>query len=244
MKPHRIDRQFDKASAHSGCTSRPSGTRSSPMIRDREFRQLVAQAQKRLRETVYDAEALFVDLANIHRMLSASAALDRPIATTPTPAPSNRIAIVNGRRLTDNELQNLREDNYDVILDLTPGTLHYREDPEGHSPLRLSDLRGIGPYRIKILTFMIERLGTPLCADSADDLLGETERIANPESFTKSISILRQALGGAGRRNPYIISIAAWESSRRRRACAYLLNPQWQYLLITHGKSQKSRIRP
>ena len=178
-----------------------------------------------------------MDLANIHKMLSASATSDRTITATPTSDPSTRIAIVNGRRLSDGEAQNLDEEGYDLVLDTTHSTLKYRRHPEQQSQLTTSDLSGIGPYRIRVLILMIERFGVPICPDSIDRLLGDTKRATEPAAFTKTISILRKALGGGGHRNPYIQSVPAWESSRSNNARVYVLNPQRRYLLTRHKKN-------
>ncbi len=231
MKPHRGNRQFDKVSIYR-CTRRPGGTGGRPMTRDHQLRQLVSQAQQRLQETLHDAEVLVMDLANIHKMLSASATSDRTITTTPTSDPSTRIAITNGRRLCDGDVQSLNEEEYDLVLDTKHSTLRYRKSPEQQSQLMPSDLSGIGSYRIQIITFMIEHFGVPVCAENTLD----SDRIATWQAFTKTISMLRKALGGRGRRNPYIQSVPAWESSRSNNACAYVLNPQWRYLLIRHKK--------
>lgn len=209
------------------------------MTHDYELGQLVTQAQLNLRRIQQDIVALSAHLATIQSMLLASPSLCKPTApTAPVSDPHIRVAIANGRRLADNEMQALDEDAYDVILDTTNSTLRYRETPETHSELRLSDSRGIGPYRISILAFLIDRFGVPLCSDNVDHLLGDINRIATEHTFTKSISVLRQALGGGGRHNPYV---AAWESSRSKNAQAYLLNPEWKYLLIRHEQSQKSQ---
>ena len=211
------------------------------MTRDHELGQLVAQAQQRLQQILQDADALASHLATLQSMLPTSPSSCRPASISPISVPHTRVAIVNGHRLTDDEVQALDEDSYDVILDTTNSTLRHRGDPENHSQLRLSDTRGIGPYRIKILAFMIERFGVPVCSDNVDDLLGDTNRVVTAHAFTKSISVLRQTLGGNGRHNLFIQSVAAWDLSRRTNAQAYLLNPKWRYLLLMHEKSQKSQ---
>jgi hypothetical protein len=211
------------------------------MTRDRELGQLVTQAQQRLRQILRDADVLAAHLATIQSVLSASPSSCKPTPTTSASDPHTRVAIVNGRRVADSEMGTLDKDTYDVILDTTNSTLRYREDPENHGELRLSDTRGIGPYRIKILAFMIERFGVAVCSDNVDDLLGETNRVVTAQAFTKSISVLRQTLGGRGRHNPYIQALAAWESSRSKNAQAYLLRSKWKYLLLRHEEFQKSQ---
>ena len=212
------------------------------MTRNQEFEQLVAHAVRSLQKAKESTRASEVELTNAQQTLTALAALCLPSVPVPAPDQCVRIAITNGHRLTDDEAQTVDEDAYDVILDMTALTLRHREDPKGHSTLTLANLQGIGPYRIRILAFLMEHPGLPLCAENVDQLLGDTTRVATPQAFTKNISILRQALGGGGNHNPYICSVPAWESSRRNNACAYRLNPKWKYLLIRHGKSEKSLI--
>jgi hypothetical protein len=152
------------------------------------------------------------------------------------------VGFANGQRLSNEEFQNLNKDGFDVILDLTSRTLEYRSNPQERSQLEPSPLHGIGPYRIRILTFMMEHPDFPLCSDNVDDRLGDTQRIATSQAFTRSIYVLRQALGSHGRDNPYIQSVPAWESSKSTNARAYCLNPEWQYLLIKSRKSNKSSL--
>jgi hypothetical protein len=230
---HRVTRFFLR---HVG------GTGGSAMTMDQELEQLVAHLARSLQKARESAQASEVELANAQQALAVLAALCLPSEPVPASAPQVRVAIANGRRLTENEAQAAGEDTYDVVLDMTASTLRYRKDPVGHSPPKLANLQGIGPYRIRILAFMIEHPSTPLCADNVDQFLGDAMRSATPQAFTKNISILRQALGGGGSQNAYIQSIFAWESSRSHNARAYRLNPQWKYLVIRHGKSGESLI--
>ena len=217
------------------------GIGDGSMIHDYELGQLVAQAQQNLRRIQQDIVALSAHLATIQRMfLTSPSSCKRTPAVSPSD-PRTRTAIVNGRRLADSEIRTLDEDAYDVILDTTNSTLRHREHPGNHTELRLSDTHGVGPYRIKILALMMDRFGVTVCSDNVDHLLGDTNRIVTAHAFTKSISVLRQALGGGGRHNPYIQSVAAWESSRSKNAQGYLLNPKWKYLLVRHEESQKSQ---
>ena len=212
------------------------------MTRNQEFEQLVAHAVRSLQKAKESTRASEVELTNAQQTLTALAALCLPSAPVPAPDQYVRIAITNGHRLTGDEAQAVDEDNYDVVLDMTALTLRRRDDPKAHNQLKLANLQGIGPYRIRILAFMMEHPGIPLCADSVDQFLGDPLRSATPQAFTKNISILRQALGGGGNHNPYICSVPAWESSRRNNARAYRLSPEWKYLLIRHGEFGKSLI--
>ena len=201
------------------------------MTGSQEF-ELITRAADSLQKARESARAFEVELADAQQALTALAALSLPSVPVPAPAPGVRTVIVNGRRLTENEAQAVDDNDYDVILDMTDATLRYRGSPEQHSKLRLANLQEAGPHRIRILAIMIERFGVPLWAEKADDLLGESPKVTQPEAFTKSISVLRRNLGGGGRGNPYIESVRAWQSPRSGNACAYQLNPKWKYLLI------------
>lgn len=202
-----------------------------------QFLKEIGQNLQKARMAVQASDA---ELAKAQQVIAALLAHCGPTAATYSPASSVRIAIVNGRRLSDGEAQNLDEEGYDLVLDTTHSTLKYRRHPEQQSQLTTSDLSGIGPYRIRILAFMIERFGVPVCTDNFDQFLGDTLREVEPQAFTKTISILRKALGGGGKRNQYIQSVPAWESSRSNNARAYVLNPQLRHLLIRHKKKLKS----
>jgi hypothetical protein len=209
------------------------------MTRNQEL-ELVTRAAQCLQKARESARTSEIELSHAQQALAALAALCLPSVPVLAPDPHARIALANGRRLVENEARTLDEDNYDLILDMTASTLRYRGDPQGHSPLRAASLQGIGPYRTKILALLMEHPDVPMCMETVDDLLGETRKVTEQASFTKSISVLRQALGGGGRRNPYIESVPAWESSRSNNACAYQLNPQWKYLLVKQEKFRRS----
>lgn len=204
------------------------------------YEQLVKEVSQNLQKARMAVQASDAELAKAQQVIATLLAHCGPTAVTHSPASSVHVAIVNGRRLSDGEAQNLNEDGYDLVLDTTHSTLKYRKHPEQQSQLTTSDLSGIGPYRIRVLMLMIERFGVPVCTDSIDRLLGDTKRATEPAAFTKTISMLRKALGGGGHRNPYIQSVPAWESSGSNNACAYVLNPQWRYLLIRYEKNLRS----
>lgn len=205
-----------------------------------ELNELVRQAEQSLQKARIAVQTSYAELAKAQQVIATLLAYCGPTAVTHSPAWLVHVAIVNGRRLSGSEAQNFNEDGYDLVLDTTHSTLKYRRHPEQQSPLDPSDLSGIGPYRIRILAFMIEHFGVPVCTDSVDQFLGDMKKAAEPAAFTKTISMLRIALGGGGNRNPYIRSVPAWESSRSNNARAYVLNPQLRHLLIRHKKNLKS----
>jgi len=144
-----------------------------------------------------------------------------------------RIMVANGHRLGAEESAELVIDNYDVILDLTVDTLQVRIYPERHSkrlPFELEYLSDIGPYRIKLLIYMLEHPGRYISVDNAAICHGTPDATITSEALRKTISLLRQALGIPGQKNPYI------KTKRSTSPCSYALNLKWNYLLIKWKK--------
>lgn len=198
----------------------------------REHEQLVHDAEQSLQRARLIAEALFADLADAEKALAALATHRSSPAVVRSPSGPVRIATAEGRRLPDGEFQSLNEDDYDVILDQTEHTLRYREDPESRTPLVPSEMKGLGSERLRILAYMLEHPARRICSDTLPQLLGEPNEIMEPDALSQTICLLRQTLGVSGRRNVYILTESAWNESRRRRACVYRLNPEWNYLII------------
>ena len=142
---------------------------------------------------------------------------------------SEKVIIANGHCLSAEKFADLNEDTYDLILDLTVDTLRFRRDPEGHSELltsELEDLTNVGPFRIKLLTYMLEHPGMYVSTENAAMCHGASDVIITFTALRTTIRCLRQALGTPGPNNPYI------KTKRSISPCAYALNHRWSYLLI------------
>jgi hypothetical protein len=148
---------------------------------------------------------------------------------TPDSCPG-KIAFANGRRLSDNAFQNLTEDDFDLILDMTTHTVEYRKDPAKPTPLLSSPVKGIGYERLRVLAFMIEHPTRRLCSDTVPSLVAEPDYVMERGALAQTVRLLRRSLGAPGRQNPYILTEPAWGESRRRGACVYVLNPRWRYI--------------
>jgi len=155
-------------------------------------------------------------------------------ANSPEPEVHRSVAVADGRKLSEGELSNINEDDYDVILDITTNSLRYRKDPVKHTNLKESKLEGIGPRRIEILLYLLEHSTRHISIENASMLPSQLD-IIEPNSLSKTIGILRKALGQKGPKGPYILTESVWG---QRYCYAYKLNSDWHYLVIK--KNEKS----
>ncbi len=144
-----------------------------------------------------------------------------------------KIAIANGRKLSEEEPSNIHKDDFDVILDMTTNSLRYRKDPLKHTNLKESKLEGIGPRRIEILLYLLEHPTRHISIENASVLPGQLD-IIEPNTLSKTIGLLRKALGQKGPKGPYILTESVWG---QRYCYAYKLNSDWHYLVIKNEKS-------
>lgn len=151
---------------------------------------------------------------------------------------SGIIAIANGHKLPVQRLSDINEEDFDVILDTTTNCLRYRKDPKKHARLEESKREKVGSHRMQILARMLNRPGSPFHAGNigSDLVAGSGERARN--TFTKSIAVIRKALGQNDTSGPYIVMHFDWDGiTDTGRGYFYDINPQWRYLLIRHGKN-------
>lgn len=145
-----------------------------------------------------------------------------------------KVTITNGRKLPEEELLNINEDEFDIILDITTNSLRYRKDPVKHTNLKESKLEGIGSRRIEILLYLLEHPTRHISIENASMLPGQLD-IIEPNTLSKTIGLLRRALGQKGPKGPYILTESVWG---QRYRYAYKLNSDWHYLVIK--KNEKS----
>jgi hypothetical protein len=137
-------------------------------------------------------------------------------------AEAENVAIANGRKLSKQEFQNINEDKYDIILDMTTNSLRFRRFPLKHSELIQAVLEGTGPRRKEILVYLLEHPTRFISVENVSNLANQCA-IVESGALAKTISIFRKTLG-----HSYIIT----ESSLGSSNCVYKLNPQWNYLVI------------
>jgi hypothetical protein len=145
-------------------------------------------------------------------------------------AGAENVAIANGHKLSEQELQNINEDKFDIILDMTTNSLRFRQFPSRHSELVKAVLEGIGQRRMEILVYLLEHPTRFISVENVSNLANQCA-IVESGALAKTISIFRKTLG-----HSYIIT----ESSLGNPNCVYKLNPQWNYLVIKDKKSTKS----
>jgi hypothetical protein len=154
-------------------------------------------------------------------------------ANSTEPEVHRSVAVADGRKLSEGELSNINEDDYDVIIDITTNSLRYRKDPVKHTNLKESKLEGIGPRRIEILLYLLEHSTRHISIENASVLPGQLD-IIEPNTLSKTIGLLRKALGQKGPKGPYILTESVWG---QRYCYAYKLNSDWHYLVIKNEKS-------
>jgi hypothetical protein len=154
-------------------------------------------------------------------------------ANSTEPEVHRSVAVADGRKLSEGEPSNIHKDDFDVILDMTTNSLRYRKDPVKHTKLEESKLEGIGPRRIEILLYLLEHPTRHISIENASVLPGQLD-IIEPNTLSKTIGILRKALGQKGPKGPYILTESVWG---QRYCYAYKLNSDWHYLVIKNEKS-------
>ena len=153
------------------------------------------------------------------------------LAETPEPASTKDpvcAAINNPYSIVVPDVPDIDEDQYDVILDMTTTSLRYRQNPAKHSTLKESQLAGIGQCRIEILAYLLEHPSRKLSIDNASLLPSQTG-IMEPNTLSKTISLLRKALGQKGSEDTYIVTEPVWGKNYRS---AYRVNKKRRCLVI------------
>lgn len=139
----------------------------------------------------------------------------------------NFVAFANGKGLTQKAFSKIKENDFDVILNMRNNRLRFRQDPAQKSDLIDSKLENIGRRRIAFLAYMIKNPAVYISVDNVPqfyDPLAEIE----PNTVSKTIQKLRRALGSS--KQTYIVTEKPWENDY----CSYKLNPKWRYLLIKY----------
>ncbi len=151
---------------------------------------------------------------------------------------SQYVFIANGRKLPAQQLSDVNEDDFDVIMDTTTNSLRFRKNPASHSKFKESKLEKVGSHRMQILAHMLEHPGKPFHRDSIYKEYTQGPEIRDPSTFTKTIGAIRKSLGQNDTSGPYIEKKFDWDGiTVSTRGCIYQVNPRWQYLLIRHRKN-------
>jgi len=146
----------------------------------------------------------------------------------------------NGRARAVTQQSNVNEGDYAIILDLNAHTLKLRHSPEDNSTLELGSLSGLGSMRMKVMVWMLQNRGNSISYETAPRVYGHPNDICESGTFAQTIKHLRNALGGRGRANPYILTVPNSEPGKRTHGCSYVMNPAHRYLVTRNPKSLES----
>lgn len=152
---------------------------------------------------------------------------DKQITTPEEIQKPTKAAIANGRKLFEEDLTDINEDEFDIVLDITTNSLRYRKHPEKHTKLKESKLEGIGPRRIEILSYLLEHPTRNISVENVSVLPNQMDFVS-PNTLSKTIGLLRKALEQKDPRGPYIITEPSLGSVQH----IYKINSQWKYLVI------------
>lgn len=136
-------------------------------------------------------------------------------------------AIANNKPLSKEDAEKINQDNFDVIIDIPHHLIKAKKNPADKSSVLVQcDCSGIGGQRLEIMAYMAARKGVWI---SIDEIERDFPSVVEPGSFTKTISVIRKALGDRGANSPYIKTKCVKSSSGR---AAYMFDPKWNFLVI------------
>lgn len=185
-----------------------------------------------------------VDEENVHHenMISKLESLKECHAEISYKSPSGIVGLnvsqpqnamtTNNKQTTIQGSSEFDENNYHIILNPNICTLKLKYSPENKSGLEQGSLAGIGSIKMKILVWMLQNPGTPISYATAPGIYGHPNNICEPGAFAQTIRLLRRALGGRGRENPYIRTVPNYEPGKFTHGCAYVMNPAYRYLVV------------
>ena len=192
-----------------------------------KYNQIIIELQQLLAEEQHYHQASVKRISEINAKVGALTDHYNSCVQTSYQNMTSKPTVANGHIICRNEFQNINDDDFDIILDITKNSLRYRKDPAKRSPLKNADLKGIGPRRIEILMYLIEHPTRYISIENVSQLPQQTD-IVEPNALSKTISLLRKALDQNGSKGPYIIT----EPSLGSIYHIYKIDPQWHYLVI------------
>jgi len=145
------------------------------------------------------------------------------------PIPFKTTAIANGKVLSKEKIEDLRIDDYDVILDYTKRILKARVNPDEHTKLEKCQCINFSRERMKLLRYMLEHPNMPICEETISHVFDNLASITS-NALAKTIVTLRRCLWGAS----YILTESFWGESISRTGSVYVLNEKYNYLVIRY----------
>ena len=188
----------------------------------REIQQLLAEQELRLQTCVRENQ-------NISRRVAATSGSSVREDITLEPTRLKKIAIVKGKLLSPKEMQNINKDRYDIILNCVDRELLARKDPDRQSKLEKCNCSNIGPHRLKLLRFMLEHPGYPICEETIEDVYGNVASMTS-SALAKAVLDIRWCLWDG----PYILTERTWGESVNYTGSGYIADPKYEYLVIRY----------
>lgn len=160
--------------------------------------------------------------------MSITEALEKSSTKTPRRNPAKNV-----REIFIDQLPDINEEDFDLVLNFTNNTLKFRKNPDRKTKLKKADLTGIGFHRLQILACMIRHPGRPFNGDLiSSDYIGGSG-IGARNTFIKAICDFRKAIEQQDSTGPYIIKQLGGDGvTRGKRTCVYMLNPNRRYLVV------------
>lgn len=143
------------------------------------------------------------------------------------------VAIAQGHKLFDEEFANIKESDFDVILNVPMRTLKARKDPVKRSKLEVCSRKNIGHFRLKLLVYLLEHSGVQICAENIPKVYGLSTKMS-PSTLASAIKVFRRALKQASIHGPYILTEFVWGPSASHSGYFYKANHSWRYLVIPY----------
>ena len=106
-----------------------------------------------------------------------------------------------------------------------------RKNPIKHTRLIPCSIENIGATRMKLLRFMLEHPGFPICIETLDRVY-DNSFFMERNSLAASIRCLRNRIQEGDRKGPYIITDRTYGESVSATGSVYIANPQWKYLVV------------
>jgi len=145
------------------------------------------------------------------------------------PIPFKTIAIANGKTLSKDKIEDLKIENYDIVLDYIRRILLARREPDEHTKLEKCQCINVGRDRLRLLRYMLEHPNIFICEETIPRIFNNVASMTR-STLAKTILTLRQCLWNA----PYILTESFWGESISRTGSVYVLNEKYNYLVIRY----------
>jgi len=143
-------------------------------------------------------------------------------------------AVANGTFLSADQARNLKEEDFDVILNVPQQSLRARENPKAKSWLRDCDIKGLRRRKLTLLDYFLEHPKVAVGLHNICDIYRVDEEVPR-NTLAKTVLSLRRLLHQKTTKGPFILSTTVWDKSRGREEFignGYVMNDKFHYLVI------------